>query len=98
MKNRFKNSFLLFTFLLLFSNYGFAVQECFLVKEKGRVLIEEGKCKERHNPGCDFSIVLSLMGFDSGVLIDENNLKWPYQEGYETFLNVWKRHTRQGHG
>ncbi len=69
----------------------FAEGSCFLVKENNQVLQQEGDCKTRHTPGCDFNIPLSLMGFDSGILQDENNPVWPYKEGYEAFLNFWKQ-------
>jgi len=31
------------------------------------------------------------MGFDHGILIDSNTPIWDYQEGYETYLTVWKQ-------
>jgi beta-lactamase class D len=76
--------------LFLCVNMALAETSCFLAKENGKVLKSEGDCTARHNPGCDFSIVLSLMGFDAGVLKDENSPEWHYKEGYETFLNFWK--------
>lgn len=30
------------------------------------------------------------MGFDAGILKDENNPTWYYQEGYDDFLEIWK--------
>ena len=63
---------------------------CFIAVENGKILSQEGDCKTQHPPGCDFSIVLSVMGFDSGILKDEHNPRWYYKEGYETFLNFWK--------
>lgn len=45
---------------------------------------------ERMTPCSTFKIALSLMGFDSGILIDEENPVWLYQEGYDDFLESWK--------
>lgn len=63
---------------------------CFLAKENGKILKKEGHCNVRLTPGCDFSILLSIIGFDSGILKNENTPEWSYKEGYETFLNAWK--------
>jgi len=70
-------------------------QPChFLAQEKERIWINQeahpGDNQMRHPMGCDFSIPLAIMGFDQGILIDEHTPVWPYLEGYETFLNVWK--------
>lgn len=84
--------FLLSVFISsLFAVQAIADSSCFLAKENGKILIEKGQCSERRNPGCEFSIILSLMGFDSGILKDETNPVWPYKKGYETFLNFWKQ-------
>jgi len=64
---------------------------CFIVKENGKVLRQEGNCKARYAPESTFKIVLSMMGFDSNILQDENNPEWPCKEGYDYFINVCKR-------
>lgn len=45
---------------------------------------------ERVTPCSTFKIALSLMGFDSGILVDEAMPIWLYQEGYDDFLESWK--------
>ena len=46
---------------------------------------------ERVTPCSTFKIALSLMGFDSGILVDENMPVWVFQEGYDDFLESWKK-------
>lgn len=45
---------------------------------------------ERLTPCSTFKIVLSLIGFDIGLLNNENNPSWVFQEGYDDFLDSWK--------
>lgn len=45
---------------------------------------------ERVTPASSFKIALSLIGYDSGVLKDATEPMWPYQEGYDDFLEAWK--------
>lgn len=44
----------------------------------------------RFSPCSSFKIVLSLMGYDAGVLIDETSPAWEYQTGYDDYLDSWK--------
>ena len=64
---------------------------CFLLTEKNKKLISEGDCTERHPPCSTFKIAISLMGFNEGVLIDENLPALPFQEGYTDYLDNWKQ-------
>lgn len=45
---------------------------------------------ERVTPACSFNIVLSLMGYNAGVLQDEKTPTWDFQEGYDDFSESWK--------
>lgn len=57
----------------------------------GKSILEIGPhIDERITPCSTFKIALSLMGFDSGILQDENNPIWLFQEGYDDFLESWK--------
>lgn len=47
--------------------------------------------EERASPCSTFKIALSLMGFHEGILIDEMQPLWPYQEGYAGDLEMWRR-------
>src|SRR4051812_28805672 len=57
----------------------------------GKVLIEQGECKRRVTPASTFKIAISLMGYDSGFLIDEHKPALPYREAYID----WGGHARQ---
>lgn len=46
---------------------------------------------EQMSPCSSFKITLSLMGFDAGILTDEENPVWEFQNGYDDFLERWKR-------
>lgn len=41
-------------------------------------------------PASTFKIVLSLIGYDTGILQDEQTPTWDFQEGYDDFLQLWK--------
>lgn len=45
---------------------------------------------ERVTPCSTFKIVLSLIGFDAGILKDEKTPTWDFQEGYDDYLDSWK--------
>lgn len=45
---------------------------------------------EQVTPRSTFKIALSLMGFDSGILKNEDNPVWLFKEGYDDFLESWK--------
>ncbi len=44
----------------------------------------------RVSPCSTFKIPLSLMGYDSGILLDETAPVFPFQEGYSTYRESWK--------
>lgn len=46
---------------------------------------------ERASPCSTFKIVLSLMGFDSGLLQNQQTPVWAFEEGYDDFLDSWKQ-------
>lgn len=68
-----------------------AQASCFLAKENNKVVQQEGDCKKRYAPCSTFKIALSLMGYDSGVLIDANHPEWEFKEGYVDWFDQWKR-------
>ena len=45
---------------------------------------------ERMTPCSTFKIVLSVMGYDAGILKNESNPTWDFQDGYDDWLAVWK--------
>ena len=82
---------LLVALFLLVSSDALAETNCFVAKEGDKVLQSEGDCKTRHAPCSTFKIPLALIGFDSGILIDETHPEWPFKEGYIDTLEVWKQ-------
>ncbi len=65
-------------FVLLFAilTTNMAQADCFLAQEKDKVLVQEGECKTAYPPACSFNFALSIMGYDSGILLDENSPNW----------------------
>lgn len=49
-----------------------------------------GDLDEQVSPYSTFKIVLSLMGYDTGILQDRETPIWGFQEGYESDLSAWK--------
>ncbi|MDZ5762648.1 Class D beta-lactamase N-terminal domain protein [Candidatus Cyrtobacter comes] len=75
---------------MLSSNITFA-NTCFIAKEKDQVIHKEGNCEKRYAPMSTFKITLSLIGFDSGILVDETNPVWPFKEEYVDWSDAWKQ-------
>ncbi len=68
-------------------------EENFLLVDavSGETVLELGSAiDERMSPCSTFKIPLSLMGYDAGILIDEQTPIWEFQEGYDDFLDAWK--------
>lgn len=85
-----KKVILLLCSIMLSANLAFA-DSCFIAKENSKVLKTEGDCDKRYAPMSTFKIVLSLIGFDSGILVDEMHPVWPFKEGYDDFRDAWKQ-------
>lgn len=70
--------------LCLFPFAARAGEVCTLVVEYPSMMPvhETGNCAQRHAPQSTFKIPLALMGFDSGILKDEKDPLWEFQEGY----------------
>lgn len=85
-----KKVILLLCSIILSANVAFA-DSCFIAKENGKVLQSEGDPEKRYAPMSTFKIPLSLIGFDSGILVDEMHPVWPFKEGYVDWREVWKQ-------
>lgn len=72
--------------LSAFSAY--AGESCFIAKEGDTVLKSEGDCTTQYPPQSTFKVPLAIMGFDSGILKNENEPKWAMPKGEETHLGV----------
>lgn len=71
----------------------FSEDETFLVINgvTDEIVLELGPhISERISPYSTFKIMLSLMGYDAGILKDEKTPIWDFQEGYDDFLDLWK--------
>ena len=49
--------------------------------DTGKILVQEGNCRDRVTPASTFKIPLSLMGFDAGFLQDAHAPSLPYHPG-----------------
>lgn len=86
-----KKSIILLASSILLSTHVLAETKCFIAKEKDHVLMQEGDCKARHSPCSTFKVAISVMGFDSGILVDETCPTRPYQKGYVDWIQTWKQ-------
>jgi bla regulator protein BlaR1 len=59
----------------------------------GVALLQQGGCTERVTPASTFNIVVSLMGFDSGILRDAQSPRLPFKEGYVDWNANWRMAT-----
>jgi bla regulator protein BlaR1 len=59
----------------------------------GQRLVREGRCDERVTPASTFNIVVSLMGYDSGILRDEHTPSLPFKQGYADWQPSWRATT-----
>ncbi len=64
--------------------------DCFIVKEGEKYLIKEGKnCDTRYSPASTFKVPLAVIGFESGILKDENHPIWKSTEPVTSFVDYW---------
>lgn len=59
----------------------------------GRVLVQEGDCATRVTPASTFKVPLAVIGFDAGVLVDENTPSLPFRKGYPDWIEAWRQDT-----
>ena len=80
--------------LLVFQSVSaFSAEENFLLinGETDEVVTEMGPhIDQQFSPCSTFKITLSLMGYDAGILKDQETPVWDFQEGYDDFLESWK--------
>lgn len=84
--------FILLTFLG-FSYQQLSGEENFILMDgsSSEIISQFGLSIEaRVTPASSFKIALSLMGFNAGVLLNEQTPTWEFQEGYEDFSESWK--------
>lgn len=76
--------------LIIMSNPAGASENCFIAKENGTVLKNEGNCNTPYAPESTFKIALSLIGFDSGIFKTETDPSWSLPECTDPYINVCK--------
>jgi beta-lactamase class D/beta-lactamase regulating signal transducer with metallopeptidase domain len=59
----------------------------------GTPLLRQGDCSQRVTPASTFNIVVSLMGFDSGILRDAHTPLLPFKQGYIDWNDNWRQAT-----
>ena len=59
----------------------------------GKALVREGQCEQRVTPASTFKVAISLMGYDSGILVDTATPQLPFREGYVDWLPEWRTTT-----
>ena len=87
--NYFKILYLMFCVLTFISNAN--AKDCFIASKNDRIIYNEGECDKRYTPASTFKIAISLMGFDSGILIDETHPTWNFKPVYVDWLDRWKQ-------
>lgn len=78
----------------------FALQTTYAFSEENFLVIDGATNKtvlrvgphinERMSPCSTFKMTLSLMGYDAGILKDENTPVWEFQDGYDDWLPQWR--------
>ena len=58
--------------------------------DNNKILKREGDCTTAYSPQSTFRIILSLIGFDSGLLHDEETPLWSMPAGANPYTNVCK--------
>lgn len=72
-----------------------ATLDCTLMLDaaSGERLVEQGDCGVRATPASTFNIVVSLIGYDAGILVDERTPALPFRPGYIDWLPAWRATT-----
>ena len=72
-----------------------AALECTTITDvaSGIRLAHEGQCDQRVTPASTFNIAVSLMGYDSGILLDQHTPALPFRAGYADDLPAWRATT-----
>ena len=68
-----------------------SAQNCFVAQTAQEIIAQEGDTNLTYAPMSTFKIPLSLIGFDSGILVDEMQPVWSFKEGYVDWRDVWKQ-------
>lgn len=74
-------------------NINYTRNNCTLIYENKKFLLKDGgaNCEIRFSPCSTFKIALSLMGYDSGFLINNNEPAIDFREGYDDSVDAWRQ-------
>jgi beta-lactamase class D len=75
------SKYLVIISLIMFFTQNISARECLIIKDfnSNKIIKQEGEvCEQRFFPCSTFKLPISLMGFDSDILIDEHNPEWKY--------------------
>lgn len=86
-----KKLILLMLLNTLMTHQAMASTKCFIAKENGKVIYQEGNCSTQYPPCSTFKIPISVMGYNENILVDETHPVLPFKKGYESYLEVWKQ-------
>jgi beta-lactamase class D len=81
---------------VLFPACGNAGTICTIVADADheRLVLEEGDCRTRVTPASTFKLPLALMGYDTGILVDEHAPRLPYRKEYVDWGgDAWRQPT-----
>lgn len=75
--------------------------ECNLIVDaaSGETVYQRGTCDQRVSPASTFKLPLALVGYDTGILVDEHNPSWDYKPEFNAFKRdqrtvdptIWER-------
>jgi beta-lactamase class D len=89
--NSFKKNDMKYMLCLLCVFASPARADCFVASEKSAVLLQSGDCHTPQSPCSTFKIPLSLMGYDAGILTDENTPILPFKKSHAAWLPQWQQ-------
>lgn len=90
------NSLYLFFIFFLISAKTFSYEKMIVIKDlkEDKIIFSEGNCNTRYSPCSTFKIAISLMGYDSQILISENYPVLKFKEenfNRKKLLTKWKK-------
>ena len=79
-------------FLFIISPLRPSARESFVVLDSitDAILISIGDISTQLSPCSTFKIALSLMGYDTNILTNEQTPQWDFHDGYTDLLPIWK--------
>lgn len=91
-KHRLFSKLFVFSLSIFQCTHAFSEENFLLINGvTDEIVLELGPhINERISPCSTFKMTLSVMGYDAGILKDEKNPTWDFQEGYDDWLEAWR--------